>query len=140
MSGAHIAAHAAARKRKLQQEEEERMTRYNSEELNHDWEFKIVRSTVNHFRKPETFAQLVEEEAISGWELLEKLDDGRVRFKRPVSQRKRDAMLPAGIDPYRTQFGISEGTLGILIVLGIFLVLGIFGVIVALVESGTLHF
>ncbi|NJN43613.1 MAG: hypothetical protein HC806_01995 [Anaerolineae bacterium] len=116
------------------------MSRYNSEEHNSDLEFKIVRSTMNHFRKPETFTQLVEEEAISGWELLEKLDDGRVRFKRHINQRKRDPMLPAGIDPYRTQYGISEGSLGLFITLGIFIVMGIVGGIIALVESGAFHF
>jgi len=138
MSGAHIAAHAAAQRRKKQQEEE-RMASYNLNDLN-EWEFKIVRSTLNQFGKPDVFRQMVEEESLSGWQLLEKLDDGRVRFKRPVSARKRDAMLPPGIDPYRTQYGMSEGALGITIVLVIFFVTGVIIGIVALVESGALNF
>jgi len=138
MSGAHIAAHAAAQRRKKQQEEE-RMASYNPNDLN-EWEFKIVRSTLNQFGKPDVFRQMVEEESLSGWQLLEKLDDGRVRFKRPVSARKRDAMLPPGIDPYRTQYGMSEGALGITIVLVIFFVTGVIIGIVALVESGALTF
>ncbi|HLF91230.1 MAG TPA: hypothetical protein VI451_19955, partial [Anaerolineales bacterium] len=80
MSGAHIVAHAAAERRRQQQEEEERMTSYNPNDLNQDWEFKIVRSATNQFKKPDVFQQMVEEESLSGWQLLEKLDNGRVRF------------------------------------------------------------
>ncbi|NUM47386.1 MAG: hypothetical protein HUU38_22015 [Anaerolineales bacterium] len=140
MSGAHIAAHAAAQKRQQEQEEEERMTRYNPEEVNGDWEFKIVRCATEQFKKPEVFQQMVEEESLAGWQLLEKLDNNRVRFKRPVSARKRDAMLPAGVDPYRTQFGISEGALGATIA-GIF-ILGvvIFVILAFMAESGLLDF
>jgi len=139
MSGAHIAAHAAAERRR-KQEEEERMTRYNPEEVNGDWEFKIVRSATNRFKNPDVFRQMAEEESLSGWQLLEKLDDGRVRFKRPVSARKRDAMLPPGIDPYRTQYGMSEGALGLSIVLAIMLFVGIFIAIAILAENGYLNF
>ena len=140
MSGAHIAAHAAAERRRQQQEEEERMTSYNPNDLNQDWEFKIVRSTTNQFKKPDVFQQMVEEESLSGWQLLEKLDNGRVRFKRPVSARKRDAMLPPGIDPYCTQYGMSEGALGLSIVLAIMLFVGIFIAIAILAENSHLNF
>ena len=51
--------------------------------------------------------KLLEEEAQTGWVMLEKLDDSRIRFKRPRSARTKDAYLPDGVDPYRTQHGIS---------------------------------
>lgn len=138
MYGSHVAIQAAAEKRRRQQEEEERMTPYTPAELNEQWEFKIVRSVTSEFKKPDTFRQLLEEESVSGWELLEKLDDGRVRFKRPIAQRRRDAMLPQGVDPYRTQWGISEGGLAFRIMLVVGLSVAVLLTIVALVESGRL--
>jgi hypothetical protein len=135
VSGAHIAAHAAAEKRKREQEEEELMTGYTPTDLSDQWEFKIVRSVSSAFKKPEVFQQLVQQEAMAGWELLEKLDDGRVRFKRPVSARRRDGMLPRGVDPYRTRYGMSEGLLAFWIIAGVLLAMGITIGIVALVES-----
>ena len=110
MSAAHMAAHAAAERRK-QEEEEELMTGYTPSDLNEQWEFKIVRSQTSAFNKPDVFQKLVQQESLSGWELLEKLGDDRVRFKRLTSARRRDGMLPPGIDPYRTQHGMSEGTM-----------------------------
>ncbi len=136
MSGAHIAAQAAAEKRKREQEEEEHMTRYNPEEVNGEWEFKIVRSTTGQFKKPDLFQQMVADEAVAGWQLLEKLDDNRVRFKRPISARKRDEMLPEGYDPYRTQYGISEATLGISIAAIIMLVMGVIIFFAVMAENG----
>ena len=139
MSGAHIAGHVAAEQRKRRmQEEEERMTPYKESELNTGWEFKILRSVTNEFKKPEIFRQIIEEEAISGWELLEKLDDGRIRFKRPTASRKRDPMLPAGIDPYRTQYGLSEGGLAFRIVFVVVLLMAALVSIVSLAEAGVI--
>jgi hypothetical protein len=138
MSGAHIAAHAAAEKRKREQEEEELMTGYNPSDLSEQWEFKIVRSNISAFKKPEVFQQLVQQESLAGWELLEKLDDGRVRFKRPVSARRRDGMLPHGLDPYRTQHGPSEGTIAFWVIAAVLLGVGTVIAIGVLVESGTL--
>lgn len=140
MAGAHIAAHVAAERRKKLQEEEERMTRYNPDEVSGDWEFKIVRSATEQFKKPEIFQQMVEDESLAGWQLLEKLDNSRVRFKRPVSARKRDAMLPAGVDPYRTQYGISENMMGLWVAVTILLVMGIIIFIAIMAENGQLNF
>ncbi len=129
MFGFYGGPHAAARKRRRmleEEEEEERMTRYSSDDLNEDWEFKIVRSETAEFRKAEVFQQLLQEEAISGWRLVEKLDDMRIRFKRPASARKRDAMLPEGIDPYRTRFGSSSRS-----IILVFLLLGVTAVLSA---------
>ena len=51
-------------------------------------EYKIVRASSDIFRDSEVFRQLCEEEARAGWRLLEKLDDRRVRFKRPIELRR----------------------------------------------------
>jgi len=63
-----------------------------------------------------------------GWELVEKFDDGRLRFKRPAASRRKDAMLPAGYDPYRTRYGISEAALALWIVT---IIMGLTGILVA---------
>ncbi len=114
--GAIAAAHAE-KKRKRMEEEEEKMTTYNKDELDNNWEFKIVRSDSGAFRRPETLQILIEEEAMSGWEILEKLDNGRVRFKRPKSARNNDFSLPPGIDPYRSRYGRSTKSTEIFIAL-----------------------
>ncbi|MGA7933148.1 MAG: hypothetical protein WCA35_06345 [Kovacikia sp.] len=75
------------------------------------WEFKIVRANQDVFRNPAVFLQLCDEEGQAGWILLEKLDDRRVRFKRPLALR--DIIKPEFLphDPYRTHYGsFSNGT------------------------------
>ena len=94
--GALIAVHTANEQRRKIEQEEEEMTKYTSEDLDHNWEFKIVRSTYTAFLKPGIFQALLEEESLAGWELVEKLDDRRVRFKRRRETRRRDATLPPG--------------------------------------------
>jgi hypothetical protein len=129
-TGGWVAAAAAAKKRRLAMaaaaEEEETMTEYAHDELAGDWEFKIVRSASRAFRRPEVFKALVEEEAQAGWVLLEKLDDGRVRFKRPQRARARDIYLPEGVDPYRTRYdaGPSQGAL-VSVMLGLLVAVGL---------------
>lgn len=95
------------------------MTSYTRDGTTTDWEFKILRSTTNAFRRQELLGRALEEEALGGWELVEKFDDGRLRLKRPIAARQGDALLPAEYNPYRTQFGISEGTLAAAIVFGV---------------------
>jgi hypothetical protein len=128
--GAHIAVHAANEQRRKLEQEEEEMTKYTTEDLEKDWEFKIIRSTYPVFRKPVAFQTLLEEESLAGWELVEKLDDRRVRFKRRRDDRRRDANLPPGIDPYRTQYGTNTNAIGITV--GIISALLFMGVVVAL--------
>jgi hypothetical protein len=79
--------------------------RYGGSDLE-GWEFKIVRSNTKRFRKPEAVRELCAEEAKAGWEMLEKFDDGRIRFKRRVEKRSGDRHL--AIDPYRTLVGPGE--------------------------------
>ncbi len=111
---AHAAAYAAAQKKK--REEEEEMTKYTRDELENDWEFKIVKSATGRFSKREIVEQVRAEEAVAGWVMVEKFDDNRIRFKRPVSAQRKDQNLPPGIDPYRTTFGMSEGGLAFSII------------------------
>jgi hypothetical protein len=78
---------------------------YTPTELQGDWEFKILQSRDLEFRKPEVLQKVREEEAQAGWVLLEKIDDGHLRFKRPPSARSNDHNL--AFDAYRTQYGKS---------------------------------
>ncbi|MBN1211905.1 MAG: hypothetical protein JXA92_04950 [candidate division Zixibacteria bacterium] len=100
MSGA-IVPLIAATTRQRQMREEERMTCYNKNDLE-GWEFKIVRSQFGSFRNPENIEKLCREEARAGWEMLEKFDDYRIRFKRCLDKRAMDRF--AEIDPYRTGY------------------------------------
>ncbi|MEG4104978.1 hypothetical protein [Microcoleus sp. S13_C5] len=108
-------------------EEEEVLTRYESQEDNFNapenarsngtpnsephsvdltvWEYKIVRASNDLFRNPAIFHKLCREEAEVGWILLEKLDDRRVRFKRPIALRDAPKPNLPTFDPYRTHYG-----------------------------------
>src|SRR5262245_3819045 len=79
------------------------MLTYTKEDLAGDWEFKILRSATGLFGKPERLQQALAEEGRAGWVLLEKLDDYRIRLKRPASARAADATRL--FDPYGTAFG-----------------------------------
>ena len=126
-----ITAGAAAKRRQMLLAEEEEMTQYTQDDLTNDWEFKIVRSESAAFRRPEALNKLVDEEAQAGWTMLEKLDDRRVRFKRPRSDRAKDAYLPDGVDPYRTRYGAPSARYavlaGALVAGGLVVALGILG-------------
>jgi len=111
-----------------EEEEEETLTRYESkindvEMLGHTynstqgiprelrltgWEFKIVRASWDIFRDPAILQRLCEEEGEAGWILLEKLDDRRIRFKRPVAVRDLIKPEHLSFDPYRTYYGSSS--------------------------------
>jgi hypothetical protein len=134
-SGGVIAAVAAEKRRQALLAEEE-MTTYSQDDLANDWEFKIVRSDSAAFRNPQVLNRLIEEEAQAGWTMLEKLDDSRIRFKRPHSDRAKDAYLPEGMDPYRTHYGMPSARIAVLVgVLVGLLALGIFAFL--LVEGGS---
>ncbi len=95
------------------------MTSYNQKDNQGDWEYKIVRSNTNAFRNRNKLERAREEEAMAGWELVEKFDDKRLRFRRPMSAQMNDDQLPPGMDPYRTQYGVAEGALGVIIMLAV---------------------
>lgn len=108
-------------------EEEEVLTRYESQEDNFTapenarsngnsksdrepddlmaWEYKIVRASSDLFRNPAIFHKLCREEGEIGWILLEKLDDRRVRFKRPIALRDAPRANLPPFDPYRSHYG-----------------------------------
>lgn len=108
-----------------QWEEEELLTHYDSNEITTreglqangqpklvgrdahlmGWEFKIVRASRDVFRNPATFHKLCQEEGQVGWILLEKLDDRRVRFKRPIALREIQKSEIPPFDPYRSHYG-----------------------------------
>lgn len=69
-----------------------------------EWEYKIVRAKRPIFGNPATFARLCREEALAGWILLEKFDNRRVRFKRPLHLREDLDASTLPFDPYRTQY------------------------------------
>ena len=60
---------------------------------------------------------------MAGWVMVEKFDDNRIRFKRPIGAQKKDHMLPDQIDPYRTKYGMSDGGVAA-VVLGILALIG----------------
>jgi len=115
------------------EEEEEILTRYESKDdnitptdrvqLNSNpktsfndsqligWEFKIVRAASDLFRNPAIFHRLCDEEAQVGWILLEKLDDRRVRFKRPIAMRDMERSELPRFDPYRSHYGSESNWL-----------------------------
>jgi hypothetical protein len=107
------------------------MTTYTPQDLSADWEFKILRANYRAFRHPDVLRAVLEQEAAAGWQLVEKFDDARLRFKRPRTAKEKDAQLP--IDAYRTQYGISEGKIAMIIIAGVLALVGlILGVVASL--------
>ena len=128
--GPIIAASAAAAAQR-RAEEEEHMATYSTDDLQNDWEFKIVRGNQGAFRNPTALAKLVDEEKQAGWVLLEKFDNSRVRFKRQRSMQANDPQLISqGIDPYRTQYGLfmtnNVTIIAALVLVALFLAIGIY--------------
>ncbi len=95
--------------RRREEVEEENLTRYESNTSSDQpkgWEFKILRTSSGGFRGRKILNKVCAEESQAGWILLEKLDDHRLRFRRPITARDRDNNCK--IDPYRTRYGIAE--------------------------------
>lgn len=100
---------AKQKKQRREEVEEENLTRYESNTSSDQpkgWEFKILRTGSGGFRSRKVLNRVCAEEAQAGWILLEKMDNHRLRFRRPVTARDRDHQCK--IDPYRTRYGISE--------------------------------
>lgn len=89
------------------------------------WEFKIVRSKRHAFRSPKILKRVCEQEAEAGWILLEKLDERRLRFKRPMILRDRIAPETLKRDPYRTRYGSPINVSTLLIFLALILTLAL---------------
>jgi hypothetical protein len=130
-AAAAAAAAAAAEAARLQREEEEEMTPYSEDDLRDDWEFKILRSTSDTFRRPDELRRVLEEEGRAGWVLVEKFDDQRLRLKRRSDAQAHD--YAADFDVYRTYVGRTPQQQGMQVlawVLGITLL--IVGVVAAI--------
>jgi hypothetical protein len=112
---------AVAAKQKQDREEEEEVNPVETHGPT-NYEYKILRSTMGAFSTRETLKAVLEEEARAGWELYELLDRSRLRLRRSVAWRARDAELTQ--DPYRTRVGASEGAIAMRIVLVTLLLLG----------------
>jgi hypothetical protein len=125
-------AAAAARIRKMR-EEEEKMTQYKGDELN-GWEFKIMRSASGKFKDYQTVKEVCDQEAQNGWEMVEKFDNNRIRFKRRVEKRGNDQF--AKTDPYRTTYGAGEGTMVLIILSVVFGLIGAILLAVYLIKGG----
>lgn len=109
------------------------MTPYAPQDLE-GYEFKILRSgTAKAFRDPARLRAVLEEEARSGWDLLEKFDDYRLRLKRRTEWRDRDP--GTGVDPYRIHVGTTPGQVGARILIGIGVFVAILVAVAALVAS-----
>ena len=125
-------AAAAAAARKARKEEDE-LTKYNSDDLD-GWEFKIMRSAWGKYDSHEGVQEACRQEAEAGWELLEKFDKHRLRFKRRVERRTADQHLT--VDPYRQSASSDSGSgMTVALVLGIALLLA-GGLFMALTDGG----
>ena len=106
---------------------------YTGQDLGEGWEFKILRANTRAFRHPDNLKQACDEEGQNGWVLLEKLDDSRLRFKRP--RKTRETASAGAIDPYRSHYGMDPTKLTLIIVVSIIGTMFIvFGTIAALVH------
>jgi hypothetical protein len=113
MSGAAgAAAAAAAAKQRSEREEEEEMTSYGDPDFS-NWEFKILRSVRQTFKNPEKLREILAEEGLAGWSLVEKFDNTRIRLKRPITAKAKDSGL--AFDPYRSYVGYTENQYGLVV-------------------------
>ncbi|MFM1897473.1 MAG: hypothetical protein RLZZ385_2547 [Pseudomonadota bacterium] len=71
-----------------------------------DTEYKIVQSNTPMFASSARLKEIMAQEAKAGWDLVEKLDNYKLRFQRDISHRANDDSLD--FDPYRTQVGVSS--------------------------------
>ncbi len=127
-TGGAIAAIAAAAKAAKNRDEEENLSKYNSDDLD-GWEFKIVRSELGRFKKREIVEKLRDQEAKAGWEMVEKFDNNRIRFKRRTEKRAQDQHLD--FDPYRTSMSTVSGG-KVAVIIGLILLLVGMGVFLAI--------
>ncbi len=89
------------RRLNMNQKQEEDLRDYQEQQKG--WEFKILRMANDGFRSPKSLKAACEDEAESGWILLEKLDDSRLRFRRLIKFRDQDHL--SKLDPYRSNYG-----------------------------------
>jgi hypothetical protein len=93
------------------------------------YEYKVLRSQWSTFGKPERLNRVLDEESSAGWELPHKLDSSRIMLRRLRPARSADALLPPGVDPYRTMAERS-GSAVLMVVVAV-LVMGLVGDVAA---------
>jgi len=71
-----------------------------------DLEFKVLHSTTPLFTSSKKIDEIMAEESKAGWQLLEKLDNYKLRLQRNISHRSKDQDL--GFDAYRSQVGVNN--------------------------------
>lgn len=71
-----------------------------------DLEFKVLHSTTPMFANAKKIEEVMAQEAQAGWQLLEKLDNYKLRLQRNISHRSKDQNL--GFDAYRSQVGVNN--------------------------------
>jgi hypothetical protein len=113
-AGAAVGAAAAAQAAEARRKEEEEMTPYSPGDVE-GYEFKILRTAGKSFKDPLQLRAVLEEESQAGWEMLEKFDEHRIRFKRRVEWRDKDSLLDR--DPYRVWVGTTPGRVAAYIIL-----------------------
>lgn len=126
-AGAAAAAAAAKRREALRLEEEQETTPMTTDP---QFEYKIMRTAWGTFENRARLQSVLDQEAPAGWDLCEKLDERRLRLRRPVECREQDA--DRAQDPYRIWVGPSENALGLLVVASIVMMM-VVGLIVATV-------
>ena len=89
ITAAIIGSLAAQKKKKEEEQEENEMATYNDNEID-KYEFKIMRSQFGKFGNYEYLQKVCQAESQAGWEMVEKFDNHRVRFKRRVEKRAQD--------------------------------------------------
>ncbi|MEX2469225.1 MAG: hypothetical protein WD396_05660 [Pseudohongiellaceae bacterium] len=68
-------------------------------------EYKVLHAQIPMFADPEKLRATLAEEARAGWDLVEKLDNHRIKLQRETSHREQDAGLD--FDAYRSNVGVS---------------------------------
>lgn len=113
-AGAAAAAAAAKRREELRIEEEQETAPMSTDD---GYEYKILRSNWSSFKSPATLRTVLEYEAQAGWDLFEKLDNSRLRLRRPIQCREQDAERSQ--DPYRIWVGPSDNATAALVIAAI---------------------
>ena len=107
------------------------MAKYSDNELNNDWEFKIMRSLTGAFKNPHTLQNVIENQQQYGWQFLEKFDDNRIRFKR----KSRHGSMDHSENPYETYYGMKPGKFSAIVILLSLLGSGILVAIIVLMTE-----
>jgi hypothetical protein len=113
---------AAAQK----QQDERLLAQFLQQDVERQYEFKVLRGGLASFRNPERFRTVLEQEAQAQWELVVKLDDARIVLRRPRDARSRDALRDTGIAPYRTELSSARIAALVAILLGLVFTAAIF--------------